>query len=103
MHRPPRPAVYRQKTGFHRRIFHPALRALTICSSNIRSTELPATLQSSLKSTYAGYWITGLTVTGSAKHARYSLTLESVNQVLLLHAGKGNAWEVVSTVRRCIC
>lgn len=67
---------------------------------NIRSTELPAALQSTIKSTYGTYWITGLTENGTAKHARYTLTLENADQVLQLRAGKGNQWEVVSTEPR---
>lgn len=64
---------------------------------NILSTELPVALQSSIKTTYSGYWITELTEEGKDKHAKYMLTLENADQILHLRAGKGDEWEVVST------
>jgi hypothetical protein len=64
---------------------------------NILSTELPASLQSDIKSTYAGYWITELTEEGEGKHAKYQLTLENADQIVHLRADKSSDWEVVST------
>ena len=64
---------------------------------NILSSELPVALQSSIKTTYSGYWITELTEEGKDKHAKYNLTLESGDQILHLRADRANEWEVVST------
>jgi hypothetical protein len=64
---------------------------------NISSNGLPATLQSGIKTSYAGYWITELKAEGQGKHAKYTLTLENADQVIHLRADKGNSWEVVST------
>src|SRR5580692_7972868 len=64
---------------------------------NILSSELPASLQSDIKSAYAGYWITELTEEGEGKHAKYQLTLENADQIVHLQAGKSSDWEVVST------
>jgi|SRR5580658_1882980 hypothetical protein len=65
---------------------------------NILSSELPVSLQSDIKSAYAGYWITELTEEGEGKHIRYSLTLENADQVVHLRAGRSAEWEVVSTI-----
>lgn len=64
---------------------------------NILSSELPVTLQSDIKSAYAGYWITELTEEGEGKHVKYSLTLENADQIVHLRAGKSAEWEMVST------
>jgi len=65
---------------------------------NILSSELPASLQSDIKSAYAGYWITELTEEGEGKHVKYSLTLENPDQIVHLRADKSNEWEMVTTV-----
>jgi hypothetical protein len=64
---------------------------------NILSSGLPASLQSDIKTSYAGYWITDLKEEGEGKHAKYTLTLENADQVIHLRAGKEDNWEVVST------
>jgi hypothetical protein len=64
---------------------------------NILSSALPTALQSSIKTAYAGYWITELTQDGDGRHAKYVLTLENADQVLHLRAGRADNWEVVST------
>ena len=64
---------------------------------NISSSGLPATLQSGIKNSYAGYWITELKAEGQGRHVKYTLTLENADEVVHLRAGKGNSWEVVST------
>jgi hypothetical protein len=64
---------------------------------NILSSELPVNLQSDIKSTYAGYWITELMEEGEGKHVKYSLTLENADQIVHLRAGRAAEWEVVST------
>jgi hypothetical protein len=64
---------------------------------NILSSELPATLQSDIKTTYTGYWITDLKEEGTGRHTKYLLTLENPDQVLHLQADKSDGWEVVST------
>jgi len=64
---------------------------------NISSSALPATLQSDIKTSYAGYWITDLKEEGEGKHVKYFLTLESADEVIHLHAGKSDGWEVVDT------
>lgn len=67
---------------------------------NILSNELPAALQSDIKSSYTGYWITELAEEGKDKHVKYTLTLENADQILHLRAGKDDQWEVVSTVTK---
>jgi hypothetical protein len=67
---------------------------------NIISTALPAALQSGIKTSYAGYWITGLVEEGKDKHVKYMLTLENADQILHLKAGKDNQWEVVDTITK---
>jgi len=69
---------------------------------NILSTELPAALQSDIKTTYTGYWITDLKQEGESKHVKYSLTLENADQVVHLRAGKGDSWEVVDTIAKAM-
>lgn len=64
---------------------------------NILSSELPTALQSDIKTTYSGYWITDLKEEGAGKHTRYFLTIENADQVMHLQANKGDSWEVVST------
>ena len=64
---------------------------------NILSSELPVALQSSIKTTYPGYWITELTEEGKDKHAKYTLTLENADQIIHLRADRADEWEVVST------
>lgn len=64
---------------------------------NILSSELPTGLQSGIKSTYAGYWITELTEEGEGKHAKYFVTLENADQIVHLRAGKSAEWELVNT------
>lgn len=64
---------------------------------NILSSELPAALQSGIKTTYAGYWITDLKEEGAGRHAKYVLTIENPDQVLRLRADNGETWEEVST------
>ncbi len=65
---------------------------------NILSSELPAALQSEIRTAYAGYWITELTEEGKDKHTRYQLTLENADQVVILKAEKEENWSVVSTI-----
>ncbi|HUB62331.1 MAG TPA: hypothetical protein VL978_16560 [Puia sp.] len=64
---------------------------------NILSNELPAPLQSDIKTTYTGYWITDLKQEGEGKHTKYFLTIENPDQVLHLRADRNDGWEVVST------
>jgi hypothetical protein len=64
---------------------------------NISSSALPASLQTNIKSSYAGYWITDLKAEGEGKHVKYLLTLENADQVVHLRAGKSEGWEVVNT------
>ena len=64
---------------------------------NILSSELPAPLQSDIKTTYAGYWITDLKEEGTGKHTKYAMTIENADQVLRLRASNTDGWEVVST------
>ena len=64
---------------------------------NILSSELPAALQSDIKTIYAGYWITDLKEEGAGKHSKYFLTIENPDQVLHLRADKGEDWEVITT------
>ncbi len=63
---------------------------------NISSSELPAALQTDIKTTYGTYWVTELTEEGEGKHAKYLLTLENADQILHLRA-KADGWEVIST------
>ena len=67
---------------------------------NISSSELPAALQSDIKASYAGYWITDLKEEGEGRHVKYLLTLENADQVVHLRAGKAEGWEVVSTTAK---
>lgn len=65
---------------------------------NILSSELPAPLQSDIKTTYTGYWVTELTEEGKDRHAKYQLTLENADQIIHLRAGRDDSWTVVSTI-----
>jgi hypothetical protein len=64
---------------------------------NILSSALPTTLQSGIKKSYAGYWITDLKSFGVGKHVKYMLTLENADQVVHLRAGRAGGWEVIDT------
>lgn len=65
---------------------------------NISSSKLPAALQSGIKASYAGYWVTDLKEEGEGRHVKYLLTLENADQVIHLRAGRADGWEVVSTM-----
>ena len=67
---------------------------------NILSSELPVALQSGIKTTYSGYWITELTAEGKDRHAKYTLTLENADQIIHLRADRADEWEVVSTTAK---
>jgi hypothetical protein len=65
---------------------------------NIVSTQLPATLLTSLKTDYKDYWITECYENGKTKRPDYFVTLENANQTVHLRASDKSSWEVVSTV-----
>lgn len=60
---------------------------------NISSTELPLYLRNSLKTKYAGYWITDLVEESNKGGFSYYVTLENASQKIVLKSKNGSDWE----------
>ncbi len=72
---------------------HPAVR-------NILSTQLPARLQSSIKTKYSTYWITDLYKCTTEGKVCYYITLENADQKLKLNTSHGTNWQITRVVSK---
>lgn len=61
---------------------------------NILSTQLPARLQTSIKTKYKTYWITDLYKATTDGKVCYYLTLENADQTLKLSTNHSATWQV---------
>jgi hypothetical protein len=59
---------------------------------NFRSTELPPYLRNSLKTKYAGYWITDLVEESSKSGFSYFITIENADKRIVLKSKDGDDW-----------
>jgi len=60
---------------------------------NFSSTELPLYLRNSLKTKYAGYWITDLVEESSKSGFSYYITIENADKRIVLKSKEGDDWE----------
>lgn len=67
---------------------------------NILSTQLPARLQSSIKTKYSTYWITDLYKCTTEGKVCYYITLENADQKLKLNTSHGSNWQVARVVSK---
>ncbi|MCG2616147.1 hypothetical protein LZZ85_17755 [Terrimonas sp. NA20] len=61
---------------------------------NIRSLDLPMSLQRSLKKEYGGRWITELFEMSNAEGTSYYITLEQADSKVILKSENGSQWSV---------
>jgi len=66
---------------------------------NITSLELPMSLQTALKKSYADYWISDLFEVTKSDSTGYYITLESADTVVVLKSGD-NEWNVFKKVKK---
>ena len=72
---------------------------LLAVTRNIVSSQLPVTLQMSLKNDYKGYWITELfELTGDDENSYY-ISLENADSKIVLRSF-GDSWEIYSSVKK---
>ncbi len=67
---------------------------------NILSTQLPARLQSSIKTKYSTYWITDLYKCTTEGKVCYYITLENADQKLKLNTSHGPSWQLSRVVSK---
>jgi hypothetical protein len=67
---------------------------------NILSTQLPARLQSSIKTKYSTYWITDLYKCTTEGKVCYYITLENADQKLKLNTSHGSNWQIARVVSK---
>jgi hypothetical protein len=60
---------------------------------NFSSTELPLYLRNSLKTRYAGYWITDLVEESGKSGFSYYITIENADKRIVLKSKSGDDWE----------
>jgi len=61
---------------------------------NFSSTELPLYLRNSLKTKYAGYWITDLVEESKKSGFSYYITIENADRKIVLKSKSGGDWEI---------
>ena len=66
---------------------------------NITSLDLPMSLQTALKKSYADYWISDLFEVTKSDSTGYYITLESADTVVVLKSGD-NEWNVFKKVKK---
>lgn len=62
--------------------------------------DLPLALQSSLKKTYAGYWISDLFEVAKNNGTSYYITLENADTKMVLKAADATEWSVYQKTRK---
>ena len=67
---------------------------------NILSTQLPARLQTSIKTKYKTYWITDLYKSTTEGKVCYYITLENADQKLKLNTSHSASWQVARVVAK---
>lgn len=59
---------------------------------NIRSLDLPLSLQANLKKGYSNYWISDLFEVSNHEGTSYYITLENADSKIILKSSAGNDW-----------
>ncbi|HZE82952.1 MAG TPA: hypothetical protein VE035_01525 [Puia sp.] len=71
---------------------------LLAVTRNIRSNQLPITLQVSLKKNYSEYWITDLFEINGDEQNCYYITLETADKKLVMRSIDNEKWEVYENI-----
>jgi hypothetical protein len=66
-------------------------------ATNLSATTLPERLRTSIRKSYAGYWITDLFGYHNADEKGLVITLENVDKVVVLKASGNEGWSVYKT------
>ncbi len=66
----------------------------------ITSVDLPLSLQTSLKKTYADFWISDLFETTKEDSTTYYITLEDADTQIVLKASAGDSWSVYKKIKK---
>jgi hypothetical protein len=67
---------------------------------NILSTQLPISLQSSLRKEYDGYWITDLFEYSKQDSNGYYITIENADRIITLQSTDGYSWSTYSKTKK---
>jgi hypothetical protein len=67
---------------------------------NVLSTQLPITLQNSLKKEYEDYWITDLFEFARPDSNGYFITVQNADQVVILQSTNGYSWSTYSKSKK---
>jgi hypothetical protein len=73
---------------------------LLAVTRNISSNQLPIGLLLTLKTKYAGYWITDLLEMNDRESSIYFATVTNGDREILLKSQQGNSWQVYRKKRR---
>ena len=65
---------------------------LLAMTRNISSLDLPISLQSSLKKSYGGYWISDLFEISNSEGTNYYITMENADSKTVLKSTSGGKW-----------
>ena len=69
---------------------------------NLVSDQLPINLLTTLKSDYAGYWISDLFEVASDDQTTYYVTLENADKKIVLNATGSSGWNVYSKEKKSV-
>lgn len=69
-------------------------------ATNLSSSTLPARLQTQIKHSWSGYWITDLFGYHNADEKGYVMTLENADRVVVLKAVGDGGWNVYKTTMK---
>ncbi len=67
---------------------------------NISSSQLPVSLQSSLKKNYSNYWISDLFEVANNNGTSYYVTMEDGNKKVVLNSASGSEWSTYKKDRK---
>jgi hypothetical protein len=67
---------------------------------NMLSTQLPISLQTSLRKEYDGYWITDLFEFARQDSNGYFITIENADKKITLQSTDGSSWSTYSKVKK---
>jgi hypothetical protein len=81
--------------------FYDATASMVAVTRNISSFQLPVTLQTKLKSSYASHWISDLFELSDENGVSYYVTLESADGKIVLKSTGGTEWTVYKKQSKC--
>lgn len=67
---------------------------------NLLSTELPISLQTSLRKEYNGYWVTDLFEFARPDVSGYYITIANADQSITLQSSDGSSWSIFRKVKK---